>query len=113
MAGGTTNSVPTCSLICSPSAPKRHQDAYGTCGRLCRQSRTQVLGTDLNCSESTRRFWRGRDRKKRQLFYRRGPLKVIEIIRTPQIVLNRPVAARCSPLSPIQNNSDLAQGPQG
>ena len=29
-------------------------------------------------------------------FYRRGPVKVIEIIRTPQNVLNRPVAARCS-----------------
>src|SRR5262249_21253277 len=30
------------------------------------------------------------------LFYRRGFVKVIEIIRTPQIVLNRPVAARGS-----------------
>jgi hypothetical protein len=46
---------------------------------------------------------------KKDNFYRRGPVKVIEIIRTPQIVL-----IRCSlqPLSPIQNNSDLAQGPQ-
>src|SRR5262249_26062211 len=44
----------------------------------------------------------------------RGPVKVIEIIRIPQNVLNRPVAARCSHSArfrTIQNNSDLAQGP--
>src|SRR6516165_5893078 len=43
-------------------------------------------------------------------FYRRGPVKVIEIIRTPQNVPNRPVRS-LQPLGPIQNNSDLAQGP--
>ena len=48
---------------------------------------------------------------KKDNFYRRGPVKVIEIIRIPQNVLNWPVAARCKPFSPIQNNSDLAQGP--
>ena len=40
----------------------------------------------------------------------RGDRQRLEIIRIPQSVLNRPVAARCKPLSPIQNNSDLAQG---
>src|SRR5215467_8072796 len=30
----------------------------------CHQTDGQVLGTNLNCSESTRRFWRGRDCKK-------------------------------------------------
>jgi hypothetical protein len=62
----------------------------------CHQTDGQVLGTNLNSSESTRRLWRGRDCKKRQLFTEGGPVKVIEIIRTPQIALNRPVAARCS-----------------
>ena len=33
---------------------------------------------------------------KKDNFYRREPVKVIEIIRTPQIALNRPVAARCN-----------------
>ena len=43
-------------------------------------------------------------------FYTRGPAKAIEIIRIPQNVLNRlsPLAAATQP---IQNNSDLAQGP--
>src|SRR5262249_18071431 len=36
-----------------------------------------------------------RDCKKRQLL-QKGPVKIIEIIKIPQNVLNRPVAARCS-----------------
>src|SRR5215831_21252406 len=69
----------------------------------CHQTDGQVLGTNLNCSESTRRLWRGRDCKKRQLFTEGGPVKVkvIEIIRTPQIALNRlsPLAAAPQPNS--------------
>ena len=38
----------------------------------CHQTDGQVLGTNLNYSESTRRYWRVRDCKKRQLFAEGG-----------------------------------------
>src|SRR5499427_10668006 len=77
----------------------------------CHQTDGQVLGTNLNSSESTRRFWRSL--VKNDNFYRRGPVKVIEIIGTPQIALNRPVAARCSRSARFRTIQNLAQGPQG
>src|SRR5215831_13386929 len=66
----------------------------------CHQTDGQFLGTNLNSSESTRRLWRDRDCKKRQLFTEGGPVKVIEIIRTPpnrsEIGLS-PLAAAAQP----------------
>jgi hypothetical protein len=43
----------------------------------------------------------------------RPPVKVIEIIRTPPKRSESACRRSLQPLSPIQNNSDLAQGVQG
>src|SRR5215831_10457173 len=61
-----------------------------------RQRGRQVLWADIVLNR--RVGFGGRDCKKRQLFKKGGPVKVIEIIRTPQIALNRPpLAAAAQP----------------